>query len=79
MHRRTVIRWVCAYVQVLEMRYGTLRTRLETARDRLKMWINVDGQSTIPELEQTETGVPPYPPWQDDYKNLQPLVRPITA
>lgn len=80
--RQCTFEWLSGtrvYVQVLEMRYGTLRIRLETARDRLKMWIHDDGQSTIPELEQTETDEPPYPLWQDDNKNLQPLVRPITT
>jgi hypothetical protein len=46
--------------QVLEMRYGTLRIRLETARDRLKAWaVDETGTITIDELE--EERINPYP------------------
>jgi hypothetical protein len=63
----------------LEMRYGTLRIRIESARDRLKAWASGGGQSVIDELEDTEHSddeneSPVYPLWQDDFANLPPLV-----
>lgn len=51
---------MCIVCQVLEMRYGTLRIRLETARDRLKAWANDDtGTVIVDELE--EERINPHP------------------
>mmetsp|Transcript_32395 Transcript_32395/g.60889 ORF Transcript_32395/g.60889 Transcript_32395/m.60889 type:complete len:201 (+) Transcript_32395:1-603(+) len=46
-------------LEVLEMRYGTLRIRLETSRDRLKNWVLNEGRIGIDELDHPVTI--PYP------------------
>lgn len=56
-------RWLAYFkpfgLEVLEVRYGTLRSRLETARFRLSEWVASGGTEKIEELE--ELMIDPYP------------------